>query len=344
VSNREQAESAAAGWIARRERDDWSPADQEELEQWMAASMHNRVAWLRVRAAWQETQRLNTVLHDAPAGTVPSPEQIRLPYFDAGRAEHAAVKRNTTCSRPTLRPRAIVACVLLICATATAWRIWQGNFAYETDVGAVEAIPLADGSKVTLNTDSRISVDLNQHERRINLGQGEAYFEVTKDSQRPFVVWAGDERIVAVGTRFSVRRDGEAIRVMVTEGTVRVEPADAAAVPAMLLQAGTVARAVGDGVVIHQKPLAELEQLLTWRTGYLAFDRTALAEAVAEFNRYNRRKIQIADPAIATIRIGGYFRATNVDAFLRLIESDFPIVSSVTSDRITLRLSTADNR
>src|SRR5262249_39417186 len=97
---------------------------------------------------------------------------------------------------------------------------------YRTPVGGIESVPTADGSTITLNTDSQIRVALSASERRIELKHGEAYFEVAHDPNRPFVVHAGNKRVIAVGTKFSVRRDYDDVQVVVTEGKVRLEGDD----------------------------------------------------------------------------------------------------------------------
>jgi transmembrane sensor len=221
---------------------------------------------------------------------------------------------------------------------------------YTTVVGGLAAVPMSDGSRVTLNTDSALRVALDAHERLIELDHGEAFFEVAHDAARPFIVKAGNKRIVAVGTQFAVRYEGENVRVSVFEGTVRFEtdrPARGTAPreqsePPLLLAAGTIARAEHDAVLVQKTGAAEIEQSLTWRTGILTFRDTPLADAVAEFNRYNTRKIVIEDPAIAAVEVGGIFRATNLDPFVHLLEEAFPIRATEEDERIVLR-STAHN-
>jgi transmembrane sensor len=190
---------------------------------------------------------------------------------------------------------------------------------------------------MTLNTNTKLQVDVTATERRVSLTRGEAFFEVAKDPTRPFVVMAGDRRIVAVGTQFSVRREGNELRVLVAEGTVRLEKATSIERPdQVLLTAGTVVRAEADAVLIREQGVGQVEQLLSWRSGYLVFDKTPLAEAVAEFNRYNERQVVIDDPKIAAIAVGGNFRATNVDAFVRLIAADNSITATEEGDKIIL--------
>lgn len=316
MESRERAESAAATWIARRECDDWSGDDQVQLDAWINACTDNRVAWLRVSAAWQQASRLRSLTTSAPHGTVP-----------ARKALH----------RTHVRARALAGGVVLTVAAIAAWYLLRVGPLYHTEIGALQAVSLTDGSKVTLDTNTRIHVDVTQTERRVDLEQGEAYFEVAKDLARPFVVIAGDKRIVAVGTQFSVRNERGVVRVIVTEGSVQVERGAGDTMRHMMqLQAGSIARAGADAVLVEDQPISELEQLLSWRTGRLSFDDSPLADAVAEFNRYNTRRIVIVDPAVAAIRVGGSFRATNIDAFVRLIASDFPITATRQGQEIVL--------
>lgn len=190
---------------------------------------------------------------------------------------------------------------------------------------------------MTLNTDSQIHVALSPTLRRVKLDQGEAFFEVSKDGARPFVVEIADKRVIAVGTQFSVRRENNDIRVLVTEGRVWIERRGTADKAAQTqLAAGSEARTSQTSVLIDRPAPAQVEQLLSWRTGYLIFRDTALADAVADFNRYSARKIYIEDPALAGIRIGGNFRSGDADAFLWLLHSGFPINVEQRSDRIIL--------
>jgi transmembrane sensor len=239
---------------------------------------------------------------------------------------------------------------------------------YSTPIGGIASVPLRDGSNVTLNTASRVRVALSPDERRIDLQQGEAFFEVAKDPKRPFVVRIGDRRVIAVGTQFSVRRDGNDIRVVVTEGTVRLESANIAlsatrrvpgatsrtgsgegagvrlpegssgsAIPeSTSLTAGTIARATDDDVLVERASIPQAEDILSWRQGYLRFHDTPLGDVVAEFNRYNSHTITIVGPNVATIHISGTFRPTNYEAFVRLLRDGFSIHAEADGDRIIL--------
>ena len=149
---------------------------------------------------------------------------------------------------------------------------------------------------------------------------------------------AGHARVIAVGTQFSVRRDGDQVEVVVIEGHVRVERDNQnIGAPPALLAPGDVARSDGSGVLVQQKPLPVAEESLSWRSGFLIFHDTPLKEAVEQFNRYNTRKIVIDDPNVGNLRIGGNFKSTNSEAFVRLIESGLPVRAEHQDGQIILR-------
>lgn len=316
MSDREQTEHMAATWIARRDTGPWTDADAAALAAWLEESAGHRAAYYRLNSAWQETARLKAMVGRTPASKVSS----SLP----GRLRHL--------------PLAIAATVLVAVGAQFTLAPFGSPHRndYATVVGGLQSIPMADGSKVTLNTDSAIQVAVTDKERRIELKQGEAFFEVARDPHRPFVVSVANQRIVAVGTAFSVRRRGNDVRVIVAEGQVRIEIPGKETELREPLPAGSVVRTENSEVLVQTQPTAEIEKNLSWRSGLLTFRDTPLAEAVAEFNRYNTRKVVIEDPAISVIEIGGIFRATNLDTFVHLLEDGFPIRAAAQDDRIVL--------
>ncbi|MBL8268477.1 FecR family protein [Steroidobacter sp.] len=326
------SDSIAATWIAKRAGDRWSDADQAALDQWLQQSTRNRVAFVRAQAAWKNAARLKALSAGVPPGVLPKPDGWNFsPFFDPTTAAAAVAEpaiEATVPSRPPARSLkrfgALAAGILLVVTIAT-WSLWPAGQSYLTPVGGLAIVPIADGSSVTLGTDSKIRVALSQSERRVSLDRGEAFFDVAKDSTRPFVVVAGDRRVVAVGTQFSVRREAGDVRVVVAEGRVRVEEGSGSTASSYQLGAGDVARAGSAGTEVHGAPLSEVEEVLSWRSGYLVFRDVTIAEAVAEFNRYAPQKIVIADATVASLRVGGKFRSTNVGGFLRLLEAGYPV-------------------
>jgi transmembrane sensor len=335
----EDIEQTAATWIARRDSGVWTEADAASLREWLAQAVGHRVAYYRLNGAWNEAGRVRA-LGGGSAASAPASAQEQV--SDA-REQSSHWKRRVAVF-------ALAASILVLLAGSLL--LYEDELfntrRFSTVVGGLQTIPLADGSRVTLNTNSEIRVRLARRERVVEIDRGEAFFEVAHDAQRPFIVKAGDRRVIAVGTQFSVRRDGADLRVIVAEGTVRYEghAADTAsaagtapATDGVLLPAGSVARAEGNSVQVEQLPVSEAERDLTWRRGVLTFRDTPLANAVAEFNRYNTRKMVIEDPAIAALEVGGVFRANNVDPFVHLLERGFSIHTEVRGDQIVLTAS-----
>src|SRR5882762_492126 len=343
----ERVEELASRWFARRQSAAWTDADQATFAAWLEEHPAHRIAYIRLGAAWSHAARLKALGASVPPGVIPPRGSWGDTRFSSGASAETsethpapAITDGDLSPSPRERRRRVR---FLAMAASAALALFGGLYFYSTGlfsgtrystrIGAMDTVPLADGSHVTLNTDSRIRVALESKERRVDLDRGEAFFDVAKDPARPFIVQAGDKRVVAVGTQFSVRRDHNDIRVAVTEGKVRVEDASSPVV----LTAGSVARTANTEVLVHEAAGAEVEELLSWRTGYVVFRDTALADAVAEFNRYNTRKIIIEDPTVAAIRIGGNFRSNNTDAFLWLLQSGFPVTVEEIDDQVLLK-------
>ncbi|WP_129780735.1 FecR family protein [Peristeroidobacter soli] len=332
-------DAVAADWLARLDGETWTAEDAAAFDAWQAESLLHRVAVIRLKAIWQHADRLQALGAGVPAGAVPPPGQWRVVTAKPKTAAASPVARRLNRHQQVRRVAGVLLAVTL---GFGGYLLMRSPRAYDTGVGVQQAVHLADGSQVTLNTDSRIRVRLTDGERRIDLERGEAYFEVARDASRPFVVYAGARNVVAVGTRFSVRRVKDDVRVVVTEGRVAVTekkqfdaPAVASA-PRVLLSAGNIAQAGDAGVLITATSLPEAEQALSWRGGYIVLKDALLADAVADFNRYNERPLVIADRSVGEFRIGGNLRLNNVDAFVRVLEQSYPIRAVRENDRIVL--------
>jgi transmembrane sensor len=359
-SNHKQAEKRAAEWLCRRDSADWSESDQASLDDWLNESSAHAVAFIRLDSAWNRADRYKALGAGFPSRRVPTPDELsRSPFFDettrgsqnAARGAATSILQELIHEEPVPLPGASVpktlqrhphvlfrlawaASIALVLVAGLAWRLGVSSSSYRTPIGGMASVPMRDGSRVTLNTDSAVRLAVTDTERSVELNRGEAFFEVAKDPNRPFVVNAGSKRIIVVGTQFSVRRDGDDVRVVVTEGKVRIEDANPSRggpgsatgeAGAFVLEAGGVARTGEAGVLVQSKPLSDVQEALSWRAGFLIFRDVNLAEAVAEFNRYNEKKMTIQDPVVAAIRLNGKFKAHNFDAFVRLLKDGFPI-------------------
>jgi transmembrane sensor len=351
-ANHRAIEECAARWLARRDGDEWSAEDEARLTAWLNEATAHRVALLRLENVWDGARRARALSAFPPGVVPPASKWRRSPFF---HPFGSVIARKS----PRLRFsgwRTAAAGLMLMAALGTLAHIfhWFGPAGvYSTPVGVISSVPLPDGSGVTLNTASRIRVEFEPKARLVVLEKGEAYFAVKRNPARPFIVIAGDQRIVDLGTQFSVRRDPAGLRVIVTEGTVKLVaprpsaldsigsfPLSRLPLPVDIgvpLSAGTVATAHAGDLLVHKESIREAEAMVSWREGYLTFDDTTLATAVAEFNRYNVRQIVIEGQEVAGIRISGTFRPTDSEAFVRLLHEGYAIDVHQTGEKITLR-------
>jgi transmembrane sensor len=317
MTDHDDIERIAADWLARRDSGALSPAEEAAFADWLNASVAHRVSYLRLNATWTRTQRL-----------------AALEHRDAFAYPFAATAARL---RQALRGAMAVTCLVLACAAG--WYGWQYSHSiYRTEIGAMQSLPLADGSRVTLNTNSKVRVALSKRRREIDLRQGEAYFEVAHDDARPFLVHTGEVDIEVVGTQFAIHRGDDSVRVFVNEGHVRVHAFVAAGGQrhAMELGAGDIAVLSARGIEHRHATPEELDAALSWRNGQIVFRDTPLAAAVAEFNRYRSKPLVIVDPQLAAMRIGGTFRTSNADGFLQLLQRGFDVDVSTQEEAVLL--------
>jgi len=311
-------EQTAAEWLMRREEPEWSPDDQVALDSWLEQSLAHKAAYWRLVHGWQQADRIASV---GPEAARNRPRRLIanwLPFAAAASIVGVLVLGNID-----LDSRAPVAAVI------------RAHFS--TPVGGRRTIPLVDGSKVELNTATIVRTAVSDKRREVWLDQGEAYFEIVHLKGHPFIVHAGDRTVTVLGTKFSVRREGDRVTVAVIEGRVRID--DAAkpdAVPTAIITAGDVAIAQGASTLLSAKSEQGVVATLGWRDGILNFDHTSLADAAAEFNRYNGKQIVIGDSETREIRVGGTFQTSNVDAFVRLLQDAYGLRVTAKPNQVTL--------
>ncbi len=358
-SKAEDIEAAAAAWFERREWSQWDAAQEAALEAWRAESTAHRIAFVRLEAAWERAERLKALGAGVVQGRVPERGSFGFVDGNSGIAPgNSGISPSEealmgSAIRQDKRRRAgglnwgiggssiaaVFSAVLLAVLALIVWHRSEARWqVYGTAVGTIAPVALADGSRITLDSYTRIHVALDGDQRLVRLDHGEALFDVAKDPMHPMVVEVGGERVTAIGTEFSVRRDADDMRVLVREGRVRIDGGRGrSGANTTELDAGSEASTHGGEVVIERVGLPEVERALSWREGYLEFREAPLPQVVAEFNRYRVQRIEIDDPRLNSIRIGGRFRCTDVNSFLTLLEQGFPVAVTRDGTRVSLR-------
>lgn len=310
-------EDQAIDWLIRRDEPDWGAEDQAGLDAWLDQSMAHKAAYWRAEHGWRETDRIRSLGIEGQVEARPVARRWWPIAMAAGIV--ATLGLGTLTMAPDLFDRPAVR-----------------EARYDTAVGARRTVPLADGSKVELNTATVVRAAVGQRERSIWLDEGEAYFEVAHKDGQPFVVHVVDRTVTVLGTKFSVRRDGDRVTVNVLEGRVRVDDGQGDGGRAAIITAGDIAISRGPSTLIAARSEEKVENALAWRDGMLSFDQTMLADVATEFNRYNRKPIVIGDADAAAIRIGGTFRASNVATFARLLHDAYGLKVEEDGERIKI--------
>jgi len=328
-------EETAADWFVRR-RDGLPPEAEQQYQAWVGADSRHAAAMAMLHSTW---------------------DVVSFPGA-ARRHREAARVLDRWASARRRRPFLIATAGLAVAAALVFAFLPSGSPPMTAASAATVAVrpnlaTLPDGSTVELNKDAEIVPDFTPARRSVRLVRGEAFFSVTKDPNRPFVVSAGGVEIRAVGTAFSVRSDTKGIGVLVTEGRVAVEPTAPSAhrepeigkSPApgqpIFLDAGRrVALAVDHAGEPPPavKPLSadEVSAALSWRGKRVEFSRMPLSEVAALFNARNRLQLSISDGDTAMIPISGIFWSDDPEGFVRLLESGLGVRSKRSVDTFFL--------
>jgi transmembrane sensor len=320
LSDDELIEARAARWLAARDAGTATPAETDEFNRWLDGDIRHRVAYLRLESSWRRADRLADL---RPLDRPVDPDLLVQ-------------------SKPRRAWPLALAASTLVGLLGALW-VYQQHFSwqrYETPIGGFSRIVLEDGSVVDLNTDSAMRVRLDSGRREIQLDRGEGRFQVAHDARRPFTVAAADAAVRAVGTAFTVRvHDSHQVDVLVSEGKVAVAAPNGVAGTkgTSELAAGEAAVVLPDRVAVSRVEPQLMARRLAWTSGRLDFRGESLRDAVAEFNRYNRRQVRLADDALATLRVGGSFAATDPESFAAALASAFRLRVDEHETEIVLR-------
>lgn len=350
----------ASLWLVRME-EELAEDERRQLDQWLAADPRHPKALVRLAEVWETFDVLSELAEIFPIDRYRSrrarPFLLRAGAVTATAASIAALGWYlvSELDAPPI-PNAIpVALPEWRGANAPNGTEASGSsrISYETKIGEQLSARLPDGSVVTLNTDTLLDVAYSDSERLVTIRRGEASFNVTRDAARPFRVLARTRIVQALGTIFNVHLDArDRVEVTVSEGRVRVTLVDRPASPSppgatmpeateppdtdMTVAAGQVAVIDGAQGAVRRVDTLEIEAKLAWQQGMLVFRGSPLEEVLADVSRYTTVRFTIADDSIRGTRVGGYFRAGDIDALLLALRESFGIEPQWLGDEIVL--------
>jgi len=305
----------ASAWLERVNAGNWTEQNQTELDAWLAVSSAHRAAYWRLEDAWSNAARLNALR-----------KPMRQPISAQRSFSMLAMARAAV----------FIAIVGTLGAVGVKSLTSPQTHTYTTGLGGRETLALSDGSRIEMNTNTTLRVTTNARARTVWLDKGEAYFDIKHDAAHPFVVFTAGHRITDLGTKFLIRQNNDRIEVALIEGKARVDSSDAAKAQSAILTPGEVAIATADRLSVTQRPAAKLANELSWRQGQLIFSETTLADAVAQFNRYNTTKLVVGDSTVAQMKINGTFPTNGTEMFARVTKHILQLRAEKHGDEIVI--------
>ncbi len=320
-------EMEAASWMAQLDNGPLSPTDKLALAEWTNRSPKHAQILRHYAKVWDGIDvAIDEVLLTSKPVTLTS---ILKSWF-------------------VIRPMHFMMSASAILALfITAVFVFQSSFmsphkdqfyVYQVEKGEKYSQTLTDGSVIHLNTDSVVEVKYTDESRVLRLLRGEAFFEVAHDPSRPFDVYAGEGRVQALGTAFSVKLDGDTVDIIVTEGKVRFDRVKDIAEKTLaeveqsvkidtpiFMEAGQTMALKDETQKLTNIDEARLKKEFAWRNGEMIFSGDTLEFVVNHMNRYSDKAIVISDLELRSFKISGTFKSDNIDVVLEALESAYDI-------------------
>ena len=364
--DRKMIEDEAATWLIKLDSDKpLTNQEQTAFREWLERSAVHRNAINQLNTFWG-----NNVLTElmVPLGKPETHRGLLANVF-------AGLMRNVWTAGGLSATAAVVTLALTLTLVLSGNNMIESNGLYVTAVGQQKSIIMADGSTLQLNTNSQVEVEYNDNYRNIRLIQGEVHFDVAKNPALPFRVYAGSRRVQAVGTAFTVYLKDKEVNVLVTEGRValaalettatgfeknRVDNGladsdliDSSAMLAVDPYANIATKNLGEldagqattltvtenfaAPPVQAFSREELKRMQSWRNGLLVFSGEPLQQVVNEISRYTTVSIEITDPEVRSMEIGGRFRVGDIDGMFSALEENFGLrVNRLAYNRVQL--------
>ncbi|WP_019028930.1 FecR family protein [Colwellia piezophila] len=365
-TNTQKIKEEAANWLLKiDDKARLSTDETNELRAWIATSDIHRAVMIRMSKTWENMDVLAALRVAPERSSLFSLDKLKTMLGINMLTSLFKNNEKPSGSSLFFKLTTVSACLLvgLIFINSMINNPMESDSQYyATNIGEYKKQILADGSTLWLNSNSKVRVDYSENFRRIALITGEAHFEVQKDATRPFEVYAMNRLVRALGTAFSVHKLKGRVEVLVSEGTVELAIVDDVLLlkPNDLLPSTNiqlkqkeqtitrfnepvkVSKYLGklsagqsmsisaistaeDNHIVHLDK-SELGRKLSWLNGQLVFAGETLEEVVTEISRHTEIKIDIPDPELRKLRIGGHFDTGETDKLFYLLDSGFGIV------------------
>jgi transmembrane sensor len=334
----DQINQQAAEWFTLMQSEDVSAIDRKALQAWLAEHADHREAFEQVELLWQDLGDLvGTTEGDALRQSVES-ESI------TARLQSLFMAPLITFKNIVSVPRYAMSLVAVVCVAVGSLMLPAANAPitayYSTEKGEIETIVLADNTEITLGAKSAIRTHTSDLKRSVELLSGEAFFDVTKDRQKPFFVTVDDVLVEVVGTQFNVQKIRDTVNVSVLEGIVNVfeqgsSDSQSVSLPDVILTAGQKVVKANDRAFESVRDVLSSD-LGAWRLGRLIYRDISLADIVADTGRYFDGKIVLQSNDLADVKVTMTLRTDQVAQLPEMLAQVLPLKVHVISDDIIL--------
>jgi transmembrane sensor len=317
-SNKHSVPDQAAAWFVRLHADDVTAVEQKQFKHWYAKSQEHAKAYDKIQLLWKQLEAPGKRVH------------ARLEVEQAVAEHKPLARKQKHGAQRFMALPALALFILLSYQLPVHYQNWQSD--YYTLPGKQLTVVLDDGSRLTLNTDTALAVNLSDKQRHIELLRGEAFFQVSPDKNRPFIVSNGIADARAVGTAFSVKKTNDDMRVVVSEGTVEVSAGktDAPALVHINQQVDYQQDRVGPVMS------SDILETLAWQRGQLIFKRQPLWKVIQEVNRYRSGQIMLINPKLKQRIVSGVFDTADPNAVVDGIKTTLKANSVNLSSQLVL--------
>jgi len=337
----------AALWVVQLTSDDVSANDHVDFENWLAQNQEHQQQYTQAHALWASMENaqelIDNTFDSAHANIIQIAEQPKVVI------ENNKVANKKVDSK-SLRVYAVAASIVMMAALGILF--FQNlspipidtTVSYATKIAEVRDIVLPDSTVVTLGARSTIITDFSQDLRQVTLTTGEAFFAVSENPKRPFIVLADNTHVRVVGTKFGVRYGVQEVKVAVQEGIVDVKAiklSKDAKAQTNRLTAGEEIISLANGTTITHK--RSQQRIATWRKGRLVYADESLREVIADANRYHDGNITLATQKIGDLRVTASFRTDQIDQMIRSLAVALELdVINLSSRRVVLHRRYSD--
>lgn len=329
-------EAAAARWFVRLHDHPVSRATEVEFDAWLDQAAEHREAYMRCELALAMTRGLTSEAE--------LQADLDVVAEIAAREKAAQERRREIGGRRSMWLSAAATVLFMVATGAYFFTHRVETQIYQTQVGEQRRVVLADHSTITLNTDTVLAVTLSDESRRIEMQRGEAFFSVAHDTSRPFEVIAAGGLVRAVGTEFGVEMQRNEVTVSVLEGAVVVLPKASDPVAGVPHLTANKAVSYRGGGAIGAVETADVRRITAWREGKLVFDQVPLANAIAEFNRYSPRKVQVDSVTIGSRPVSGVLQIGDLSSLRFLLQESLGLQLVDRGDTLLLQSAPSESQ